>query len=247
MRKKYTIRREQNGSYSAVLNLKFVAMKEGYRGPVTSDQVPSYYRREVQECLEKANTKLLGPKGEKIQIVLEEPPPDKSPCPEPAKTIQIGPPGILSKSDIYASDIDCPVISHEILHQLGLCDEYIVDKRGYIVDSKTGEVIDEVENIYKVGELDSGQSLVLKYDCRVTRSNSLMAHQYERWSNVFFKETETSLLTPHQVSAILYGDCKKRNQLFNECSQLAYTSSFEDETCLKKRETCQSQNALGNP
>ena len=248
LNKEYTVRREDDGSHFVVLNLQFTAA-ENYEGSVSKDQVPSHYRREVKKCLKRANKKMLGPEGEKIQVVLEEEPSGQSPCPEPAEIVEIGPSGIVSSPSKYASDIikECPRIIHEILHQIGLCDEYLVKKRGYIVDSKTGETVKEVENIHAVGELDSNQSLVLQYDCRVTRTNSVMANHYERWINVFFKETEGSLVTSQQVSAILYGDCNSRNRLFNECSQLAYKNSFEDKTCLKKRKECEDLNALGNP
>ena len=243
--KKYTIRREKDGSYSAVLNLQFVAA-EDYKGPVKENEAPSHYRDKVQKCLKKANKKLLGPKAEKLQIVLAEKPSEQSSCPEPVETIEIGQPGVFSVSNKYASDADCPVITHEILHQMGLCDDYLIQTRGYIIDSKTGKPVGgEVENIYKIGKLAPGQFTILKYDCRVTRTNSVMAHHYIRWADVFLKGITASLLNSEQFSAILYGDCKNRNQLFNECSQLAYTNSFEDKDCLKKRQECESQNALG--
>ena len=55
--KKYIIRREQNGSYSVVLNLQFIAAKDY---PFKDkDKVPSRYRSEVQKCLKKANAKML--------------------------------------------------------------------------------------------------------------------------------------------------------------------------------------------
>ena len=246
--KEYLIRREKkDGSYSAVLNLQFVAADD-YEGEAPSEQVPSHYRNQVRKCLKKANEKMLGPKGEKLQIVLREEPSEKSPCPEPVETIKIGRPGVFSVSSKYASDVDCPVITHEILHQMGLCDDYLIQTRGYIIDSKTGKPVGaEVKNIYKAGNLAPGQFTVLKYDCRVTRSDSVMAHHYTRWADVFSKKTRKSLLTPEQFSAILYGNCKSRNQLFNECSQLAYVNSFEDETCLKKRQECERRGALGSP
>ena len=216
--KEYIIRREKDGSYSAVLNLQFVAAKEGYEGTVPRDKVSSHYRNRAQKCLENASQKMLGPKGEKLQIILAEKPSEQSSCPEPLETVEIGRRGVFSVSNKYASDIDCPTISHEILHQMGLCDDYPVQKRGYIIDFKSGEPIGvtnpktgkstkEIENIHEV-KLALGQSIVLKYDCRVTRTNSVMAHHNDRWNNVFHRRAETkSLLTPEQFSAILYGDC----------------------------------------
>ncbi|MCY4512782.1 MAG: hypothetical protein OXB86_03755 [Bdellovibrionales bacterium] len=254
--REYTIRREKDGSYSAVLNLQFVAA-ENYKGSVPKEKVPSHYRDKVQKCLKKANKKMLGPKGEKLRIVLEERSSSSSSCPEPAEVIEIVPAGPISYYNKYVSDIECPDIIHEVLHQTGLCDEYPTIRRGYIIDSKTGEPIEmidsksgkptkEIENVHAVN-LTTDQDAVLKHDCRVTQPNSLMARHYDRWNNVFLRKTKTtSLLTPRQFSAILYGDCKSRNQLFNECSQLAYKTSIEDRDCLKKRQKCERQNALGS-
>lgn len=246
LNKEYTVRREKDGSYSVILNLQFVAA-DNYEGPVEREEVPSYYRNQVQKCLnEKTNKKLLGPDGEKMQIVLQEKSSEQSPCPEPPEIIKIGPPGIFSFHNEYVSNIRCHSISHEILHQMGLCDEYFNEARGYIMDSKTGKIIEEVADIYEIDKLDPGQSLFLAYDCRVIRSNSVMAHNRERWGNVFHRKTENSLVTPEQFSAILYGDCKSKNQLFNECSKLAYRNSFEDETCLEKKKECERKKALGD-
>ena len=241
--REYIIRREKNGDYSVVLNLRFEAAQD-YKGPSTESDVPSHYKKEVLECLEKANPKMLGPNNEKLRIILEEKPSGQSQCPEPERVIKIGRAGELSSSERYASDIDCPTVTHEILHQMGLCDEYLIEKRGYIMDSKTGEPVEEVENIHKVNPAD-GQKIVLKYNCRVTQTKlSIMKHHYERWNSVFQRKKESSLLTPRQFSAVLYGDCKGKNQLFNECSRLAYKNSFEDETCLEKKRKCETkQNA----
>ena len=260
--REYPIRREMDDSYSGVLNLKFVAgddyMPTSFRD-VSRDEVPSYYRNLVKECLEKeANPKLLGPNGEKLQIVLEDESSGSSPCPEPATIIKIDKSKIRSSSTNYASDIVCPDIAHEVLHRFGLCDDYANEKRGYVIDSKTGKPIEmtdpitgksatELVNVHAIKPAP-GQKIVLKYDCRVTRTNSVMAHHLERWNNIFLRETETkTLVTPEQWNAILYGDCKEKNQLFNECSQLAYKTSFEDPTCLKKKQECEAQNALGTP
>ena len=245
LNKEYLVQMEDDGSYTITLNLQFVAADD-YKGDVERDKVPSHYRNLVKECLKEVNEKLLGPNGEKMRIVLKETSSEKSSCPEPPEIVKIGPPDILSSSDRYASNIDCPVVlSHEVLHQTGLCDEYFNNKKGYIMDTKTGKIITEVEDIYKEKNLDPDQSLFLAYDCRVIRTNSVMANSYHRWGNVH-RGVEASLVTPEQFSAILYGDCRSKNQLFNECSKLAYRNSFEDKTCLEKKEECKKQNALGS-
>ena len=237
--REYIIRRDKDGGYSAVLNLQFVAAKD-YKGPVPPEHVSAYYRDHIRRCLKKTNQKMTGPNNEKLRIVLAENPPGKSSCPESEKRIEIGHPQTLSNDRKYASDIDCPTVTHEILHQTGLCDEYLISRRGYIIDTATGSIVEEVENIYNA-KLSAGQAVYKKFDCRLTRDNSIMSNQYVRWDNVFDKKTENSLLTPRQFKAVLYGDCKNKNQSFNECSKLAYKNSFEDKNCIKKRKKCEAQ------
>ena len=243
----YTIRREPDGSFSIPLNLAFSA-DEDYDGEIPRDQVPTHYKNKVQECLKKANSKMLGPNGEKLNIVIESSfakEAKKSGC-ESAKpkTIKIGSRDYRSYMGKYRSNIDCPTITHEVLHLLGLCDEYKATVTKFQLLADTGEITKG--SIYEESDNENDQ-YVLAYDCRVTSKNSIMSDQHERWENVFEQNTETSLLNKAQFNAILYGGCLSKNKLFNECADLAYKKSVEEgnENCLKQKRKCMESNLTG--
>ena len=67
----HILKREEDGSFSAHLNLKFEA-GEDYDGNIPREQVPAHYMKKVQQCISKANTKMLGPNGEKLKIVISD-------------------------------------------------------------------------------------------------------------------------------------------------------------------------------
>ena len=81
------------------------------------------------------------------------------------------------------------LITHEILHLLGLPDEYEETGRGrYIRTSADQRVFHPV------------------YDCRSVQTNSIMAQHWNRFRIVNQGQT-SSLLDPAHFNAILYGKC----------------------------------------
>ena len=244
----YKLKKQSGNTYSIPLNLKFTA-SEDYDGKVPKDQVPEHYMQKVQQCINKANTKMLGPNGEKLKIVIQSPVKQKDDhCKNNESYVQeikIGSEDHRSHSQKYESDIDCPTITHEVLHLLGLCDEYKEQSRGFFVDTKTGKRVSHTLSSIKDSEalLDNIQYKFQKsFDCRVVITNSIMSNHYERWDNVFNKKENSSLLTPGQFNAILYGSCEQKNKTFNECSMLAYQNSDKNLDCTKQKEKCRTQN-----
>ena len=208
----YNLKREADGTYSIPLNLRFSA-DEDYDGDIPKEEVPAQYMKRVQECISTANEKILGPNGEKLKIVIQDSTQQtNSRCENQSKEIKIGSKEHRSNAGKYEANIDCPTITHEVLHLLGLCDEY----------KEPG-----------------------KYDCRIVTTNSIMANQHERWDNVFEKGENNSLLTPGQFNAILYGSCEKKNQIFNQCAQLAYRDANKKSSCMERKQQCETQNTQG--
>ena len=239
----YNMKRGPDGTYSIPLNLRFSA-DDDYDGDIPKDEVPTRYMKKVQECINTANEKMLGPNGEKLKIVIQEPAKQtNNRCENEVEEIKVGSKEHRSNAGKYESDIDCPIITHEILHLLGLCDEYKEKKRGHYVDPKTGEKISS-------SQVNSTQALnyVFKpaYKCRIVTTNSIMADQQERWDNVFKEGKNNSLLTPGQFNAILYGSCERKNQIFNKCAQLAYRSTGAGlPNCTEEKQQCETQNIRG--
>ena len=167
-------------------------------------------------------------------MLFRNPPVDPNLCnTETVRNIAIGSKNFRSSNKKYESDVDCPIITHEVLHLLGLPDEYKEQHLGYYVHSVTGEI-----NNTKAGH--NNYQYQFTYDCRVTFSNSFMGQYWERWNNVFRHRKNQSLLDPRHFNTILYGDCDS-NKKINECAKLAQKSSVEDKTCMAKHNQCVEQ------
>ena len=256
----YTLKRNPDGSYSITFPIKF-SVDENYDGPFSKEEAPDRYRERVQKCLAKASQNMLGPNGEKLKIQIAKPPWEKSggddsgkksQCREEKKTgtqyINIGAKDHRSNAGKYESDIDCPTITHEILHLTGLCDEYKETSYGFYTDPKTGETAGNNFEGKKSEKLNpSNYKFKPAWDCRVTAKNSIMSNQYERWDNVKNGKNK-SLLTTAQFKGILYGSCSGKNGKFNECSRLAYQSSqtAKKGDCQKAKSQCEKENGLGH-
>ena len=207
-----------------------------YDGSISQGAVPAFYRAKVRSCINEANTKLLGPNGEKLNITISMP---VTTCEKlTSNVIEIMSDDHRSNSEQYASDIECPTITHEILHILGLADEY--DERDFLAREDPRlkleteffqKAIQEVEFFIFGGSLDSA------YDCRFVNEDSIMSDHWDRWDSAF--EEETSLLSSRHFNFILYGRCQEKNQLFDECTQQAYQHSLDNSACLEIKEECE--------
>ena len=248
----YPVQRDPDGAYSVTLNLDF-SPDEDYDGDVSKSQVPQHYMEKTQKCMEQANKGMLGPNAEKLRIVIKDTPKNDTCSVADTKKIFVGSEDHRSNSGKYESDIDCPTITHEILHLLGLCDEYKERYRGFYVNSKTGDIrpsrfLDKDEKKKLIEDRD--YEFKPAFDCRVTQDdNNIMSNQNIKWMYVFGfdgdKETDHSLLFPGQFNSILYGECPRKNKVFNECSQLAYQSSVDSPNCMEQKKQCESQNIHG--
>ncbi|MFP5491961.1 MAG: hypothetical protein ACLGG0_10695 [Bacteriovoracia bacterium] len=88
----------------------------------------------IKTCMAAANQSMKGPNGEVVDFNIlsvsenKKLPMNKRP---PVSEISIQPAGARSHSRAYAADITCSTIVHEVLHLLGLCDEYEAKDDGY--------------------------------------------------------------------------------------------------------------------
>ena len=232
--KGYKIKKENDGSYTATLILEFQATEDyEHENHLSPSQVNTYYRGVVQNCLNDASSKILGPNGERLNIVIVDAK-NVHPC-TPKQTIKIGPPDDIGKtlSFHYPSNVDqgyCPILVHETLHILGLND-------GYISIAKAPD--------------DTGQGNILidETDCSLAKFqiNSIMSDPYQRFYNVFEAEKDDSLLDPAHFNQIIYAGCRvsdhqNSTHLFRSCSEFGLFSSMH---CSEKRNRCEAENTLG--
>lgn len=88
----------------------------------------------IKTCMAAVNQSMKGPQGEMLDFNIlsvaenRKLPLNKRP---PISHIEIQPAGARSHSRAYAADIQCSTIVHEVLHLLGLCDEYAAKDDGY--------------------------------------------------------------------------------------------------------------------
>ena len=237
---------------------------EDYDGAVPKERAPEYYLKKTQRCIRKANEGMLGPNGKRLRIAIKRP--LKTDTCDAANTIKIhiGSKDMRSNASKYESDISCNTIVHEVLHLLGLCDEYKESIMGVYTNPKTGETVraNSEGDIFnsqgeKIEDLNlSDYDFKPDFDCRVTHANSIMSSHYRIWPDFVRGNRSSSLLTPGQFNSILYGECPGKNKLFNECSQLAYRDSgvphlslsgVVQKDCTELKKKCESQNVQGFP
>ena len=253
----YKVKREADGSYTASIAMDFFPETDyDNDNMIPKDQVPTYYRQQTQDCLNYVRPKMLGPDGQQLNIVIEEPQADS--C-LPLRRIGIQARGERSNSRSYAADIACSTTVHEVLHEIGdLSDEYEETLIGYYVNVETGEVI-ETEDRSKQEHPGKGFIFRPAYNCRVLQTDSIMSDK-AKWDKTFYPEemigtggfglpivantnvkpsdfTEDSLLEPAHFNALLYGDCQAREdvRVYRACSELAYQTAYPDATAYTGR------------
>lgn len=126
---KYKLTRSGN-TYNVGLNLEFSP-----RGRY-DDKLNLMYQQRVNRCLKESNKYLKGPGGKKINIYLYERKKHRGRSPTPVQ-IFIENNKFRSHSYAWNKNIDCSAIVHELLHLMGLCDEYQETATGYVFDEET--------------------------------------------------------------------------------------------------------------
>ncbi len=115
----YLLTRKPDGNHQVLLNLNF---KKG-----SGSIQPEVMMQRTKECLVEASPFMKGPNGELIELVALTPDEIKKlPRKQRPKENNIS----IEKADFgtnaaqYAESVQCPTIVHEVLHLMGLCDEY---------------------------------------------------------------------------------------------------------------------------
>lgn len=120
---KYIIERVGTNEYKLKLNLKF---QENTLWPMENSELDKTIRRNINNCLDEINPRLKGPDNVSLNIEILEP---NSENKKKYKKIE----SVITVSDtpvkrehshFYSLQSSCPVIIHELLHLMGLVDEY---------------------------------------------------------------------------------------------------------------------------
>ena len=233
--KGYLVKREDADNYTVSIAVKFSPTR-AYNGPVPRNKVHEHYMQRMKSCIgNEVNPYMFGHAGKKIKIQILE---RGAKANVPTHSILIGSNRIRGTYKKYPADIDCETMAHELLHLLGLTDEYADTHAGYHVDARSGRARSRKKQVgYKFG---------YQFNCRVVQENSIMADHHERFQSVR-RGCPRSLLDPIHFDAIIYGKCKEREdlELYRECASISYKDSRLFWGCKGKKRQCESQDILG--
>ena len=120
---KYELLKTASDKYKVRLNLRF---QENTLLARENTEITKKMRDKIQKCLEWINPHLLGPDNKKLELELIDPTESKiKKYDEITNWITVSEKKIpRENSGFYSLQTSCPVIAHELLHLLGLVDEY---------------------------------------------------------------------------------------------------------------------------
>lgn len=172
----YALTRKDKNTLTSTIVVRFVDGKYGTN--VSADEM---YQR-ANQCLKKTSTYFRSPSGETIlvDLVKEEDAENIEATKRPeVQQVEILPKSSRAHSRGYDEDIDCQTITHEVLHLMGLCDEYKETAKKRYVDTATGKIINKPEEeAKKLVEKGLAKEDGLKYQCRAYATvDSIMATQ----------------------------------------------------------------------
>ena len=217
---KYTLNRVSENGYDVFINPDFLPHKS-YDGKFPSNVtgtitlrklrpfVNQLYKKRFNYCFGHFNKKLYDGYYRKINLKVWDKELHSSIKAPPKVKIKIVSSLARSNSRNYASNASCSTIVHEVLHILGLPDEYR-EKVSNWNPNILGRMFRPLVN---------DRHGKLAFNCRsMGKGASIMANphntQYYR-RNIFSKH----------IDVILYPNCTKKNETFYKCAKNAYRTS----------------------
>lgn len=185
----YLLKRKPSGNYQAVLNVNF----QKAAGSVS----PEAMMERARGCLSKAAPYMKGPDGKTLELVLMNPseagslPSDSRPK---KYDITIEGPQYGTNAASYAENVNCAVITHEMFHLLGLCDEYQEDRAQYAQYNWTCRVVTKVPSIMRdLSVYNRAVGSTLNCDCSGNACKSIMNSGDENLKSLYVSENINDL------------------------------------------------------
>jgi hypothetical protein len=181
----YTLKRRQDGNFQAILNVNFVQAS----GSVSPQELMNRSKR----CLGQASNAMKGPDGEMIEMILLGPdeisklPSDERPG---VNNVKIEGPNFGTNDGAYAETVDCATITHEMLHLMGLCDEYEETRPEYAKYGWKCRVITKAPSIMR--ELSTYKKAIggtLSCNCTSMACSSIMNSASESVRKIYASQT----------------------------------------------------------
>lgn len=178
----YTLKRKQDGNYQAILNVKFV------QNAGSSVSAATMLSRS-QKCLAQAAPHMKGPDGKTLEIVTLAPDEiNKLPKDEQPKEykVTIEAPGYGTNAGAYAETVDCGTITHEMLHLMGLCDEYLEDRPQYASNNWTCRVVTKAPSVMRdTRAYDQAVGAAINCDCSGQNCSAIMNSSDENLKKLY--------------------------------------------------------------
>lgn len=178
----YTLKKKQDGNYQAILNVKF---QQNAGATVTADEM----LKRSQKCLALAAPHMKGQDGKTIELVVLPPAEiNKLPKDEQPKEYKVTVEGkdYGTNAGGYASDVDCGVIAHEMLHLLGLCDEYLEDRPQYASNNWTCRVVTKAPSVMRdTRAFDQAVGSAVNCDCSTQNCKAVMGSDDENLKKLY--------------------------------------------------------------
>ncbi len=181
----YFLKRKENGDYEAILNINF----DFQSGSQSSDGM----LQKVRACMNSNTPFMLGPDHKShLQISIKTPQEIESELPiglrPETKTIHVvrknffDGTGIAGNTENFKEDFDCPGITHEFFHHLGMADEY-PDRRTQI-DPNTGKAWKDLYSCRIIPKYPSIMNDTWNAYAKGTRSKKVCECKSEGCSNL---------------------------------------------------------------
>jgi hypothetical protein len=183
----YLLRRAPNGNFQAVLNLSFTP---GSGSNVSGEAM----LQRARNCVAQANSNIRGPNGQRLEIMLGTTAELQQlgwSAPREQR-ITITAPEARSYSNSFASNVGCDTIIHELLHHLGLCDEYRDPSYGPCRATPTRVTIMGLSHLH----YNHAVPTTLTCDCSSRTCQAIMRSRNEQLRRVYLGPSINELTTP---------------------------------------------------
>lgn len=185
----YLLKRKNDGNYQAIVNVKF----QSGSGRLS----PQEMMNRSKNCLAKASPYMKGPQGELLELtIMTQEEINGLPRKQRPKenVITVEGPDFGTNAASYAEDVDCDTITHEMLHLLGLCDEYGETREKY-GDMWNCRVVTKAPSIMR--ELSVFNKAVpqnLSCDCKSLPCSSVMKSSNEDIKKLYTGQTALNVI-----------------------------------------------------
>ena len=173
----HSVKKISNNEYKATLAIEFNTEDSGKN---------KEYFDKVKECIASTSDYFKSADGKSMSVdIISKEENDKLPRGEKLNVVDIGlqGKGARSHSRAYAADIDCPTITHEVLHLMGLADEYHENMTKVYYNEETKEAYHE-DYFPKDKDRKDYKTQTAYNDCRaISKTPSVMSSQNDMFKN----------------------------------------------------------------